>query len=77
MNDIQNRVSQCFANVFPDVPAAELPKASVSSVAKWDSVAHITLLASIGEEFAIEISEDDFEDLNSYAVILAYVQSRM
>ena len=33
--------------------------------------------ASIGEEFAIEISEDDFEDLNSYAVILAYVQSRM
>jgi acyl carrier protein len=75
MNDIQARVSQCFANVFPGVPAAELPRISVGSLARWDSIAHVTLLSAIGEEFSLDISPDDFDELTSYGLILDYVES--
>jgi acyl carrier protein len=74
MNDIQSRLSQCFANVFPDVPASELPRTSMASLARWDSVAHITLLSAVSEEFALDLSPDDFEDLTSYSLILDYVE---
>jgi acyl carrier protein len=75
MNDIQTRVSQCFANVFPGVAPADLPSASVESLARWDSVAHVTLLSAIGEEFSLDISPDDFDELTSYKLILQFVEN--
>jgi len=75
MNDIQTRVSQCFANVFPGVAPADLQSASAESLARWDSVAHVTLLAAIGEEFSLDISPDDFDELTSYKLILDYVEN--
>jgi acyl carrier protein len=76
MNDIQTRISHCFANVFPDVPLAEMPRTSVASLARWDSIAQVTLLSAIGEEFSLDISLDDFEELTSWALIVDYVESR-
>jgi acyl carrier protein len=70
MNDIQERVTQCFSNVFPDLRAEEIPRASTASLASWDSVAHITLLSSIAEEFGQSFELEDFEELVSYALIV-------
>ena len=75
MSDIQTRVSQCFANVFPGIAPADLPSASAETLARWDSVAHVTLLSAIGEEFSLDISPDDFDELISYKLILYYVES--
>jgi len=77
MNEIQNRVSQCFANVFPDLPAAELPKVSMASLARWDSIAQVTLLAAIAEEFSLDFAPEDFEDLTSFALIADFVRDRV
>lgn len=70
MNDIQERVTQCFSNVFPDLRTEEIPRASTASLAAWDSVAHITLLSSIAEEFGQSFELEDFEELVSYALIV-------
>jgi acyl carrier protein len=70
MNDIQERVTQCFSNVFPDLRVEEIPRASTASLAAWDSVAHITLLSSIAEEFGQSFELEDFEELVSYALIV-------
>jgi acyl carrier protein len=75
MNDIQTRVSQCFANVFPGVAPSDLPSASVETLARWDSVAHVTLLSAIGEEFSLDISPDDFDELTSYKSIVEFVEN--
>jgi len=77
MTDIESRVSACFQNVFPDVPAGDLPKAAQATVAAWDSVAHVTLLSAIAEEFQIELDDESFESLVSYPLILDFVERRL
>jgi acyl carrier protein len=77
MSDIQSRIAGCFLNVFPDVAPGDLPRASQASLAQWDSVAHVTLLSAISEEFQIDLDEDSFESLSSYALIVDFVESRV
>jgi acyl carrier protein len=77
MSDPQERMTRCFLNVFPNVRLDEVPLASTSSLAAWDSVAHVTLLSAIAEEFAIEFDASDFEDLVSFPLLLDYIENRM
>ena len=60
MNDLKAKVARCFSNVFPDLPQAEIPRASTASLGSWDSVAHVTLLSAIEEEFGVAFELDDF-----------------
>ena len=76
MNNISSRVVNCFANVFPDIQPEEIPRASTASLAAWDSVAHITLLSAISEEFGVELEPEDFEELISYALIVDHLETR-
>ena len=77
MTTIPSRVSQCFLNVFPDIAAADLPRASQADLPQWDSVAHVTLLSAICEEFQIELDDDSFESLTSYSLIVDFVESQV
>jgi acyl carrier protein len=74
MNDTAARLSQCFATVFPGLASPEISAASINSVEQWDSVATVTLLSVVGEEFGIDIDFDRFEDLTSFEGLLHYVE---
>jgi acyl carrier protein len=73
MRTIHERLFKCFANVFPEIRSDEIPRASTSSLAAWDSVAHVVLLTSVSEEFGCNIAPEDFEHLTSYGLIAQYV----
>jgi acyl carrier protein len=45
-------------------------------LAAWDSVTHVTLLSAISEEFGVEFSPDEFEELTSYLLIVDCLESR-
>ena len=77
MNDIEEKVARCFSAVFPDLRPEEIPRSSMASLAAWDSLAHVTLLSSIGEEFGLDLDMDDFEALVSYALIVDYLESKL
>ena len=76
MNDTKEKVARCFSNVFPDIRQDEIPRASTASLAAWDSVAHITLLSSIAEEFGVDFELEDFEELVSYPLIVDYLENK-
>jgi acyl carrier protein len=76
MTDIQSRVSHCFSIVFPELAPADIPGASQESLTRWDSVAHITLLSAIAEEFQCELDEEFLETLTSYRLIVEYLEAR-
>lgn len=76
MNDIQKRVIRCFANVFPNLREEEIQRASTSSLAAWDSVAHVTLLSAIAEEFGQTFELEDFEELVSYQLIVDHLENK-
>ena len=77
MHDTERRLTRCFAAVFPDLNAAELHRASTSTVASWDSLAAITLVSLIEEEFAVQIPVPDLAELTSFKLVLAYLEQPM
>jgi acyl carrier protein len=76
MDEIRQRLCNCFQVVFPDMPAEEIPAASTATVASWDSVAAITLMNVMEDEFAMEMDLDDLAELDSFEKIHAYLLKR-
>jgi acyl carrier protein len=70
------RLAACFEKVFPHLDRAAIPAAAHGAVPEWDSIAQVTLLSLIGEEFALDIDFEDFEDAASFASILEIVRAR-
>ena len=60
----------------PDLSAEEIPRASVSSVAGWDSVATVNIMTLVEEEFGIRISDADLESFVSFELILDCLRSK-
>ena len=77
MDEIESRVLECFGSVFPAVPRERLTTLSQASAADWDSVMHVTLLATLAEEFGFEIDYEVAEDLRSFALVVDYVRERV
>jgi len=77
MDETKKRLAACFRVVFPDLPEAEIPSASQETVAAWDSVAAITLLNVVEEEFGVELDLDELAELNSFPKVSNYLQERL
>ncbi|HEX2734649.1 MAG TPA: hypothetical protein VHM70_23755 [Polyangiaceae bacterium] len=75
MADLETRVLDCFSNVFPDVAREALRTATQDTIPNWDSVAHITLFASLAEEFAFELDYESAEAVHSFAEAMEYVRA--
>jgi acyl carrier protein len=70
------RLVGCFQRVFGSLNPHDIPAASHDSVAGWDSIAQVTLLSLVGEEFGIEIDFEEFEEATSFDAILEVVRAR-
>jgi acyl carrier protein len=77
MDDTGKRLAGCFQVVFPNLREAEIPSASQQTVAAWDSVAAITMMTVIEDEFALQMDLDDLADLDSFAKIHTHLQKRL
>ena len=74
MDKLQQRLANCFCAVFPELSSEEAIQASPATVQSWDSVAVVTLLTVIEEEFGISIDEEDPATFDSFQRVLAYLQ---
>lgn len=77
MSSVKDRLIKVFQVVFPKMPKAAIPAASQASVESWDSVAAITLITVIEEEFHIRMDFEDAVELISFAKILDYLEERV
>jgi acyl carrier protein len=76
MSTVTERVDRCFLNVFPTARKEDLQTASAATLAGWDSVAHVTLLSSLSEEFGFDFEIEDFEELVSHQRIVEYLEKK-
>jgi acyl carrier protein len=74
MNDVDARLVRCFQAVFPDLPEADLLRATQDSVKTWDSVAMITLVNVVDEEFNIQLDLEQIDRLNSFEGLRSHLQ---
>jgi acyl carrier protein len=77
MDEQQRRLANCFCAVFPELSSEEIIHASSATVPSWDSVAVVTLLTVIEEEFGINIEEDDPAKFDSFQRILGYLRGAL
>lgn len=49
-----------------ELEADEVPLATMETVARWDSIGHMSLVSVIEDTFEIELSPEDIVELNSY-----------
>lgn len=77
MVDLATRLAACFTSVFPDLPPGAVREASARTVAAWDSMATVTLITVVEEEFGVDIDLEDIEDFSSFHRIAAYLEKKL
>ena len=75
MDSAELRLVQCFQVVFPDLTHEEILTATTSTAAAWDSVATVTLINVVEEEFGVSIGLEDVEHMVSFDQFLAYLRT--
>jgi acyl carrier protein len=75
--ELSETLVECFAAVFPDVPREELVDAAVENTEEWDSIASVTLLAVLEEEFGVQIDDLDLPELSSFDKVHDYLAARV
>jgi acyl carrier protein len=75
MHNLDARLDRCFISVFPHLAVEQIHAASVESVRGWDSLAAVTLLSVVQEEFGVQIGLPDLSGLVSYEAIHNYIRS--
>lgn len=68
------RVRACFCSVFPDLPADRVDSATPATVEAWDSLAALTLIEVLQEEFDVYLDDDVVEQLDSLPKIQAEIR---
>jgi len=70
MSEIDQRLAALFRATFPDLDEKDLRQVTRDSIASWDSIAAVTLVTLIEDEFGEEF------DLDSAAQWTSYIQIR-
>ena len=76
MDHLEERLKRIFVTIFPHLSPNKIETADVETVETWDSVAAITLINLLEEEFGIEIDLDRASELRSFSEILGYLKER-
>ena len=64
---------ECFSAVFPALNDLEIIEATQASMVGWDSLATVTLVTAVEDEFGIEIPPEDVEILVSFDTFQNYL----
>ncbi len=74
MSETRSRLCECFKSIFPDMEEDQIITVSTSSYVEWDSLATVTLISLIEEEFNLKIPVEDDVDFSSFELIQDYLE---
>ena len=76
MAQVDDRLVRCFSSVFPTLTGEEIQAANVASLINFDSLAGVTLVAVIGEEFDVEMDLEGLLELGTFQAIQLYLREQ-
>jgi len=77
MDDLEQRLIRSFQVIFPELDDKQVRHATNTSVAAWDSMAMVTLINVVEEEFGIQIDMEQAPEMTSFERFLAYLRGRV
>jgi len=76
-SDIYASVGGVFREVFPQASGDLRPELTPSEVPGWDSLGHVSLIASIEDEFGIEFTPDEYVQFESVGGLVALIETKL
>lgn len=74
MSEQEDQLVRCFASVFPTLSEGEIRACDVVRLSDVDSLAGVTLVTLIDEEFGVDVELSDLLELGSFAAIEQFLQ---
>jgi acyl carrier protein len=71
--DLETRLVGCFEAVFPSLEPNQIRGAEQSNVDSWDSIAALSLINVIEEEFDLQMDFEEAAQLTSFRAIADYL----
>jgi len=73
---IASRVAQIAADIF-EVPLDTIqPSSSPDSIGTWDSMRHLNLVLALEEEFGVQFTPEEIEQLLTVELVAALVEEK-
>jgi acyl carrier protein len=76
MSEQDHRLLRCFACVFPTLSEGEIRTSNVVPLFNLDSLAGVTLVTLIDQEFGVSVELSDLLDLGSFEAILQFLRKQ-
>jgi len=76
MEDAKIRLESLFRRLFSSLRDVEdLSDINMSTVPEWDSLTHMSLMLTLGDEFGLtELTGEDFAKLTSFSNVLSFIK---
>lgn len=71
-----DRLSKVFRATFSLDPDSDVVGLEYQGIPQWDSLAHMSLVADIEEEFGVLLSPDDVIELSSFARAIEILEAQ-
>jgi acyl carrier protein len=72
----RDRLARCFAAVFPTLTEEEILVSDVVPLVNLDSLAGVTLVTLIDQEFSVDVDLPDLLNLGSFEAISQFLRKR-
>jgi acyl carrier protein len=76
MFEQDDRLVRCFASVFPTLSEGEIRASDVVPLFDLDSLAGVTLVALIDQEFGVNVDLPDLLELGSFEAISKFLRKQ-
>jgi acyl carrier protein len=76
VTESQDRLVRCFSSVFPTLSEAEIRASDVVPLFDLDSLAGVTLVTLIDQEFGVNVDLPDLLELRSFDAISQFLRKR-
>ena len=73
MSEQANRLLRCFSSVFPTMNEDEIRAANVVPLFDLDSLAGVTLVTLIDQEFGVNVEPSDLLELGTFEAISQFL----
>jgi acyl carrier protein len=74
---MEAQIKSLVSNLFDvDVESLSL-ESSPDDIEKWDSLGHMNLVAAVEEEFEIELSDEDIDDMANIALLINIIEEKL
>lgn len=75
-NVVLEKVNEIFRDIFDDEDLCVTESTTAKDIEEWDSLAHITLIATMEKEFGMKFTMDEVASLKNVGEMVAVIAER-